>query len=347
MRDFKGVKPSLAQDFADFAGTPKMFRDRFRKADTNGHQSYSPQRVREIRMELGNIPLEPNPARGLPPIINGRMTKGGVGKTTMIGNIGAALAAMGYKVLMIDGDPQASLTIQYGINWRVVPVTHISTLMHRVAAGEPSGIEKAAMPMYEGGMLDLIPSDMRMDDQWLISAIGREFTFTKLLEVEKEFFCRYDVILIDSAPGLSMLASTFMVATRTVLAPVEPEGQAIEALSVLESNITEINQKLGRFGVNLDLHVLINLFQQGRKEHQEGLSYLVAKYPGRWNNTIVRNSVAFLRETSLTDCSKNAPILEKDPNCSAARDVLSVARSLVPLYGIQLNGYDTILSRAA
>jgi chromosome partitioning protein len=347
MRDFKGIKPSLALDLSGFTGTPKMFRDRFREASTNKHQLYSPQHMRAIRMELADIPSQLNPACGVPPIINARMTKGGVGKTTLIGNIGAALATMGYKVLMIDGDPQASLTIQYGIDWRSKSVTHISQLMKRVAAGEESGIAKAVVPQYEGGMLDLIPTDIRMDDSWLISAIAREFAFVKLLEAEKDFFSQYDVILIDSAPGISMLAATFMVASRTVLAPVEPEGQAIEALSVLESNIKEINQQLGRFGVDLNVHVLVNLFQQGRKEHNEGLSYLIAKYPGRLNNTIVRNSVSFVRETSLTDISKNAPIIEKEPNSAAARDVLSVARSLVSLYDIKLNGYASLLMRAA
>jgi chromosome partitioning protein len=348
MREFKGIKANLAQELTGFSGTAKMFRTRYRNAELNQHQRYSALQMRQIRMELAGIPEQQNTERGLPPVMNARMTKGGVGKTTMIGNIGAALSMMGHKVLMIDGDPQASLTIQYGIDWRTKPVTHISTLMQRVAAGEPSGVEQAIIPQYEGGMLDLIPADIRMNDLWLLSAVNREFSFVNLLETEKKFFSRYDVILIDSAPGMSLLAVAFMVAASGhVLAPVEPEGQAIEALTVLESNIEEINKGLGRFGVHLEMHILVNLFHQANAEHRTGLAYLLSKYPGRINDTVVRRSIAFLRETQLANITKNGPIIEKEPSSGAARDMIDVARSLIKLYDIKLNGYDPLLMEAA
>lgn len=347
MREFKGVKPSLALELTGFAGTPKVFRDRFRSASDGTHQRYSARQIRKIRKILAGIPETPSPCGEFPPIIDVRMTKGGVGKTTVGGNASSAMAMMGHRILMIDGDPQASLTGLFGINWETTPLTHISELMKRVSHGEPSRIEDAVFPIYEDGMLDLIPTDISMaNDMWLLSALNRDHAFTRLLEAEKEFFCRYDAIVIDSAPGSSLLATTFMLASKLLLTVVEPQGKALAALGVLASNVREINEAFSRSGVKLDVHIVVNKFNQSKQPHRDALVKLGEDYPGKINDTIIRDSVGFLRETDLDSVEDNGPIIEKEPNSGGARDILDLASSLVKLYGIELGHYDPVIPEA-
>lgn len=340
MRDFQGVKAKHAMEFTDFAGTPKMFRDRFRELSDGSHQLYSPLHIRNIRMKLLNIPLDTQRPLKIPPIINARMAKGGVGKTTTTGNVAPCLALRGYRVLMIDGDPQASLTNLYGINSMTEQIVHVSELMKRNARGEPTNIREAVRPIYDGGMLDLIPSDITMaDDTWLIGTMNREHAFQRLLEKEVEFFSQYDVIMVDSAPGASVLAQTFMVASKILLAVVAPEGQAIQALDILASNVHEINEAFASQGMHLDVHIVVNKYNQSKQPHNDNLGKLMAKYGDKVNDTIVRDFVGFIRETDPDNIGQNAPVLEKEPNSVGARDIINLTQSLIKLYDIRIADY--------
>jgi chromosome partitioning protein len=339
MRSFEGVKPKLAMELTGFQGVSKTFRNRFRDVDDNSHKLYTAFEIRKIRLELMGLPSGAPRSKSLPPIVDARMAKGGVGKTTIVGNVASCLALSGYRVLLIDGDPQASLTGLFGISWKSESIVHVSELMRRVSRGEAVRPEEAVRSIYAGGMLDLIPTDITMaDDQWLSSAMNREFAFQRLLDAEIDFFSKYDVIVIDSAPGASLLATTFMVAAKTLLTVVEPEGQAIAALDVLESNVREINNAFHRSGIDLGVHIVVNKYNQTKSPHNAALSYLAAKYPTMLNDTIVRNFVGFLRETDPENVHLNGPVLEKEPNSLGARDIINLTQSLVRLYDIRLDG---------
>lgn len=339
MRSFEGLKAKLAMELTGFTGTSKTFRARYRDANDNSHKLYSALEIRNIRMDLLGIPHDTKRPLTLPPIVDTRMAKGGVGKTTICGNVASCLALSGYKVLMIDGDPQASLTSLFGINWLTENITHIGRLMQQSSTGARVNVATATRSVYPGGMLDLIPSDISMaEDSWLMGTLNREFAFQRLLETEIEFFSQYDVIVIDSAPGSSLLATTFMVASRTLLAVVIPEGQAIAALDVLASNVYEINQAFQRQGIQLDVHIVINKYNQTKAPHRQSVGKLIAKYPSKLNDTPVRDFIGFLRETDPDNLHENGPVLEKEPNSSGARDIIDVTKSLIRLYGIRLAG---------
>lgn len=336
MREYAGIRPKLAQEFTGFVGTSKMFRSRFRGPTDALTRIYSPEEIRQIRMGLMGIPLDTPRSAVIPPILNFRMSKGGTGKTTICGNTASCLASMGYRVLMIDGDPQASLSQLFGLDWTKHDPVHIGELMRRANTGQRTDIDKAVIPIYPGGMLDLIAADINMAnaDSWIINAMNREQLLTRLLTTEIEFFSRYDAILIDSAPSSSLLTLALMVASKTMIAVVMPEGQSLKALDVLEANIKEMNAAWPNreYGV----HIIINRYNQTKRPHQEVLQQIITGYKKQMNDTIIRDFIGFLRETVVVDNRNGGPVLEHEPNSVGARDIIDVTKSLIAFYDIHL-----------
>lgn len=343
MRDF-GVKARLAQEFVGFIGSAKEFRHLMGEKDPSSkhyHRNYTASEIRAARLKLmGHDPNTPRP-RVMPPIINSRMSKGGTGKTTVAANIASTMAMRGYRVLMIDGDPQASLTGLYGIDWSKEEITHIGELMHRVYKGKPANIEAAIRPMYANRMLDLIASDITLADadSWLLGATGRESMFERLLNSELDFFSQYDVIVIDSAPGTTLLTNTLMYPCKTILAVVKLDGQSLKAMQVLSSNIREINSVLKR---NLDTLVVANMYHHGYPLIREALQTLAAAYPGRVYDEPLPHSSSFMRQMDLFTDENSGPILEREQNSVAARSIIDLTKALVSHYGVQMAELGTV-----
>ncbi|MEO8408198.1 MAG: AAA family ATPase, partial [Oxalobacteraceae bacterium] len=195
MRKYAGIKPKFAQEFTGFSGTPKMFRSRFRGETDDITRLYSAADIRKIRMSLIGVPVGTRRQQTIPPIINVRMAKGGTGKSTTASNVVACAAMMGYRTLVIDGDPQSSLSSIFGVDWVQQEVTHIGELMRRAnTKNEPVRIREAVVPIYGDGMLDLIAADISMSsaDGWMMQLLNREQAFVRLLEKEIDFFSEYD-----------------------------------------------------------------------------------------------------------------------------------------------------------
>ena len=345
LRPFHGVRLKLAKEFVGFVDTDKKFRELSKDATsdlapamppTGAHKTYSALEIRRIRQKI--MPgLLAEAFRELPPIINFRMSKGGTGKTTVSANVGTCFAQSGYKTLIIDGDPQGSLSMQLGFDINN-PLTHIGTLLERLSKGATTGIKDAVVPVYAGGMLDLIPADITLaNDSWMISAMGRETLLQRLMEKEADFFKQYEVIIIDSAPGASLLTTTFMAASNIITAVVVPEAQSVLALEVLEGNIEEINQSIRRTGPKLGLHIIANRYRQTYKSHNDALEKLGMKYAPYLNDTIIRDFAGFLRETDMSDFTKSGPVLEKEPNSVGARDIIDVTKTLIKLYNVKMS----------
>lgn len=334
-----GVKARFAQELAGFSGSPKAFRDKFDIADKGQyHRIYTAEDIRRIRLKLLSLNEDPRRPRVLPPILNFRMAKGGTGKTTVCGNTAAALAMFGHKVLMIDGDPQASLTGLFGIDWVNQNITHIGELMRRSVKREATNVRNAVWPIYGGGMLDIIPSDITLadTDSWLMATVNREFVFASLLEKEIDFFSQYDAILIDSAPSTSLLTNTLMTACKTLLAVVVPEGPSTKALEILDSNVHELNSAFEKHGLHLNFHIIVNRYNLSKKPHNDALSHMSQKYPGQLNDTIIRDFIGFVRQMDLFDEKNSGPVLEHEPNSVGARDIIDLTKSLIRLFDIKL-----------
>jgi chromosome partitioning protein len=341
MRNF-GIKSKLAQEFVGFTGSNKEFRDLFleiKKSGANYHNSYTAYDIRRAKLKLLGI-NESEVEHVIPPIINCRMAKGGTGKTTICGGIASTLAMLGYRVLVFDGDPQASLTGLFGIDWASENITHIGDLLLKHHRKEKYSIEDAVRPLYEGNMLDLIASDISLAncDSWLMTVTNREFIFKKFLDDNKEFFGKYDVILIDSAPSTNLLTNALMCACAKILAVVWLDGQSIKAMHVLASNINELNEAFHNTGFHLDVHIVANGYHPSYASCKDAVASLYSNYKNKLNNVVIPHSASFMRQVKLFNSETSGPVLENEPNSHAARTIIDLTKSLVKEYDVKLAG---------
>lgn len=339
-----GVKLKLANEFCQFSGTAKAFRELIRDGVGSiepNKRLYSPEEIRKARLKmLGINPTGLLNRQGLPPVIVVRMAKGGTGKTTIAANVASTLSMMGYRVCLIDGDPQASLTGMFGIDWAAESIVHIGHLLHQFSAGKVPDFENAVRPIYPGGMLDLIAADITMasTDKWLMGVTSRETLFRRFLEAEVEFFSQYDVIILDAAPSTTTLTQTFMVAAEKLLAVVWLDSQSLKAMTVLAADVAELNQLFNTQGLHLKVHIVANGFHPSYQPCRDSLLMLSQAYPNNLNNNVIPHSTTFMRQIDLVADSKSGPALEREPNSIAARAMIDLTKSLIREYDIRLPG---------
>lgn len=164
--------------------------------------------------------------------------KGGVGKTTTVINLGAALAELGRKTLLIDLDPQSALSIGFGINSYELE----ETIYNALVESEKTSIE--GVIHYEiRPNLDVVPAniDLAAAEMELISAIGREYILKEILESLRE---RYHYLLIDCPPSLGLLTINALTASDSVLIPLQCEYLALRGMRMLIEVIEKVQRKL-------------------------------------------------------------------------------------------------------
>lgn len=173
--------------------------------------------------------------------------KGGTGKTTTVLNLGAALAEQGQHVLLVDFDPQASLTLSLGYKDNPPEQTIYSAMKYFLATYE-SQIDQAILPTAAG--FDLVPSSVRLNlaNEELTATPQRELVLKKLLA---PVVSRYDTILIDTLPYLGILVVNALVAAQEVIIPVQATFLATESVTLMLQQI----HSMRRSGLNPDLQV--------------------------------------------------------------------------------------------
>jgi len=324
------IKPKLAKCLlpADFDGIIQ---------DAKG-RSFQPRDLRAARVALQGGG-DAQAFDRLPVQIPTRMSKGGVGKTTVVGNIGSALAMMGHKVLLIDGDPQASLTGLMGIDWATEELTHIGELMRRCYKGQPVKIEEAVKPIYAEGHLDLIASDITLADadSWMMGAANREGIYNRLVNDCAGFFSHYEVVLIDTAPSTSLLTNALMVSSKEILAVVMLDGQSLKAMQVLASNVNELNRAFPDLG--LGVHIVANGYHPSYGSCKEALQTLGSSYPNNLNDNILPWAASFRRQINMADDNLSGTVLEREPGTLSAEAIINLTWSLVDRYQIHMAGH--------
>lgn len=167
--------------------------------------------------------------------------KGGVGKTTTCSNLGIGLAGAGKRVLLIDSDPQASLTISLGHPYPdEIPVT-LKTLMEKILQKE-SLLPMEGILHHEEG-IDLLPANIELSglEVSLAGVWGREKMLRRYIENVKY---EYDYILIDCMPSLGMLTINALTAADSVLIPVQAEYLPVKGVEQLMRTIAEVREEL-------------------------------------------------------------------------------------------------------
>lgn len=167
--------------------------------------------------------------------------KGGVGKTTTTMNLGVGLAKDGKKVLLVDADPQASLTISMGFRNPDGLQNTLGTLMQVIMSGEFPLQDQGIIRHHEG--VDLIPANIELSGQELrlFGAKERECVLTKCLAEHRTI---YDYILIDCGPSLGMLTINALAAADSVIIPVQLNFLAVKGLDLLLRSIAKVRKQI-------------------------------------------------------------------------------------------------------
>lgn len=214
--------------------------------------------------------------------------KGGVGKTTTTINLGAALAETGRRVLLVDFDPQGSLSVGLGVNPHTLELSIYNLLLNRGA-----DINEVILNTVVDG-LDLLPSniDLSAAEVQLVSEVAREQTLGRVLgKVQHD----YDVILIDCAPSLGLLTVNALTCADWVLMPLELEFFALRGIALLTDTIEKVQERL-----NPDLKVLgiLGTMYDSRTLHsREVLDRVVSAFGDVVFHTVIRRTIKFPETT--------------------------------------------------
>ena len=167
--------------------------------------------------------------------------KGGVGKTTTAVNLGIGLAKQGKKVLLIDADAQASLTVSLGYGKPDEMNENISSVMQMVIDEKPIPPNFAILHHTEG--VDLLPSNIELAgmDVRLINTMSRENVLKTYLSTVKQ---NYDYVIIDCMPSLGMLTVNALMASDSVIVPSQPHFLSVKGLEMLIWTILKVKKQL-------------------------------------------------------------------------------------------------------
>lgn len=234
--------------------------------------------------------------------------KGGVGKTTSVQNLSKALALNGKKVLMIDNDPQANLTVACGVK----DVAH--SIYDAVCENKPLPI------LSLGERLDLVPSELSYmnAEQKLQTEINGYFKLRKAIKALKT---AYDYVLIDCPPSLGILTLNALMAAGSILVVVESAFLSVKGLQTIIDVVKDVKEEL-----NTELQIEGFLITKINRTvlRREMADTVRSVYPGKVFNTVIRQNVTLEEATAA-----GLDIFSYDANSNGAEDYAELAKEML------------------
>ncbi len=238
------------------------------------------------------MPLLPEPAtreaHGPARVIAMCNQKGGVGKTTTTINLGASLAEYGRKVLLVDFDPQGSLSVGLGVNPYEIERSVYNLIMDRAV-----GVEDIVLKTNVPGV-DLLPSniDLSAAEVQLVTEVAREQVLMRALAPALP---DYDFIIIDCQPSLGLLTVNALTASQGVIVPLECEFFALRGVAMLVETIQKVQDRLNP---GLVIDGLVATMYDSRTVHcREVLARLVEAFDEKVFHTAISRTVRFPETT--------------------------------------------------
>jgi chromosome partitioning protein len=240
--------------------------------------------------------------------------KGGVGKTTTAVNLSAALAEAGKKVLVVDMDPQGNTTAGFGIE-----KTELEKTVYDMMIDECTAKEAVINTQYQN--LDVLPSNIDLSgaEIELLDVDDKEYILKKGIASIKK---KYDFIIIDCPPALSILTINALTTADSVLVPIQCEYYALEGLSLLIHTIDLVKERL-----NSRLYidgVVFTMFDSRTNLSNQVVENVKENLTSRVYDTVIPRNVRLAEAPSF-----GMPIIEYDDKSAGAESYRKLAQEVI------------------
>jgi chromosome partitioning protein len=251
--------------------------------------------------------------RPLPRVMAVTNQKGGVGKTTTAVNLGAAMADLGYRVLVVDLDPQGNATTGLGLNTRDLQSSMYEVILHDASIDDCIEATSVRNLFVAPASLDLAGAEIE-----LVPAFSREL---KLRNALAEVSADYDYVFIDCPPSLGLLTVNGLAAATEVLVPIQCEYYALEGLGQLLRNVNLVQKNLNQA---LEMTAIVCVMYDARtKLSDQVVNEVKAHFGEKVCRTIVPRTVRLSEAPSF-----GQPITAFDPTSRGAIAYRELAREI-------------------